>query len=159
MRTSTRCPLPVCSARGFGAANLPQDTARWEENYKAYVKRNGELLCAMAWEGYETLGRGAVFANYDGNPDTLAMLDVNGKTVKSAMPSFYISKEKLMEQTDPSAPNLAPIVSRISTYDPQRQFVVIFESDGTQGADIVTPNQAPSEVWARTRLRNKQQLQ
>lgn len=32
---------------------------------QAYVKRTGQYLCSMSWEGYEGMGRGAIFANYD----------------------------------------------------------------------------------------------
>lgn len=32
---------------------------------QAYVKRTGQYLCSMSWEGYEEMGRGAIFANYD----------------------------------------------------------------------------------------------
>lgn len=32
---------------------------------KAYIKRTGQYLCSMSWEGYEEMGRGAIFANYD----------------------------------------------------------------------------------------------
>ena len=32
---------------------------------QAYIKRTGQYLCSMSWEGHEEMGRGAIFANYD----------------------------------------------------------------------------------------------
>ena len=34
----------------------------WEAQYKAYIKKNGAQLCALAWRGYEKWGRGAIVA-------------------------------------------------------------------------------------------------
>ncbi len=147
---------PRCRGQGFGKPPAQPEaklnTRSWAEKYKSYVKRNGELLCAMAWEGYETLGRGAVFANYDDAARSVAMVDRGGKDMQSTTPSFYVDRDKLVEMNDKEQlAQMKHILHRIAVYNPQTQFVVVFEADGTQGADIVTPNHAPSEVWARTR--------
>lgn len=116
----------------------------------AYIRRNGEVLCAMAWEGYERLGRGAVFANYDADAQSVAVVGKGAKAVRSGIPSFYVDRARLVTENEKSLDKMKPILDRIDEYDPDKQFVVVFEAFGTQGADIVTPNQLPSEVWART---------
>lgn len=155
---------PTCLARGFapqppptppsGAPRARTDAspAGWADKYEAYVARNGELLCAMAWEGYEKLGRGAVFTNYDSASANVGFASAPGGAAQPATPSFYVDRDQLLaKNARDDIPQMAPILSRIADYDPQTQFVVVFEADGTQGADIVTPNQRPSDVWARTR--------
>lgn len=48
---------------GFCAAGA-HPTAR-HSCTQAYIKRTGQYLCSMSWEGHEEMGRGAIFANYD----------------------------------------------------------------------------------------------
>lgn len=144
-----------CTAAGFGAK---QTSRSWAEKYKAYVNRNGEMLCAMAWEGYERLGRGAVFANDDIEASSVAVMRPGG--MENARASFYVDRDKLIERNENDmVPQMKPILNRIAKYDPNTQFVVVFEADGTQGADIVTPNMAPSEVWARSWVGNGKEKQ
>ena len=35
---------------GFGGGGGGESKSKWAEEYRAYVRRNGESLCAMAWE-------------------------------------------------------------------------------------------------------------
>lgn len=133
-----------------------RDTASWATKYKAYVKRNGEMLCAMAWEGYERLGRGAVFANYDDNAASVAVLRPGSREMESARPSFYVDRAQLVKRGG-DVEQMKPILQRIARYDPRSQFVVVFEADGTQGADIVTPNMLPAEVWTRSMMGGKKE--
>lgn len=43
----------------------PPDPNNNNREKKAYIKRTGQYLCSMSWEGHEEMGRGAIFANYD----------------------------------------------------------------------------------------------
>ncbi len=156
-RQQIRCS----SGRGFGrnidsgdGGNVvsPGREAPWALAYKAYVRRNGEMLCAMAWEGFERLGRGAVFANYSTDQGNIGVAQPGSGEYTTGRPSFYVSRNQLVARNEAATiPQMAPILQRIASYDPYRQFVVVFESDGTQGADIVTPNQLPAEVWKRSK--------
>jgi len=99
------------------------------------------------------MGRGAVFANESVSSSNIGVAQP-GKTGKigTAMPSFYVSRDQLIERNEKNTiPQMAPILRRIGLYDPESQFVVVFETDGMQGADIVTPNQRPAVVWKRTK--------
>ena len=91
-----------------------QQQRQWEKEYKAYLKRNGPQLCLMSWKGFQTMGRGAIFAKYDGIPSPLNNdLDIDLKETReekkknlndekdidlldkySSIPSLYIEIEK-----------------------------------------------------------------
>ncbi|CAN0521701.1 unnamed protein product, partial [Ectocarpus sp. 8 AP-2014] len=84
----TAATATVMAAKGFGKSVEPPSPApattggeegggkalgseglsgvgSWEKEYKAYIKRTGQYLCSMSWEGHQEMGRGAIFANYD----------------------------------------------------------------------------------------------
>ena len=159
-----RQQIQCASTRGFGRDENIGDgssvvsterEAPWALAYKSYVRRNGEMLCSMAWEGFDRLGRGAVFANYSVDHGNVGVARPGSGEFSTGTPSFYVSRDQLVARNDAKTiPQMAPILQRIASYDPYRQFVVVFESDGTQGADIVTPNQSPMEVWKRTKKSN-----
>jgi hypothetical protein len=102
------------------------------------------MASARIWT--RKLGRGAVFVNYDPVPSDrggFGVVDGSGFRETEGLPSFYVSLGTLLEKNG-DATVLDPIVSRIRLYDPAKQFVVVFETGGVQGADIVTPKQMPT---------------
>lgn len=88
-------------------------------------------------------------ANYTDAGDWQAESDVDRH---ESMASAYVPLAKLKVSDDPAQQaNLRQITDRIRSYNPERQFVVVFESHGLMGADIVTPNMPPREVWKQAR--------
>jgi len=71
------------------------------------------------------------------------------------VPSLYVELNQWMESSQEGhtnavdEENLRQILSRIKSYDPERQFVVVFQAAGIMGTDIVTPNIPPSQMAAR----------
>lgn len=138
-RVRRRCG--VCMAAG------KEDV--WAKEYLAYLKRNGRDLCAMCYEGYKQLGRGAVLANYSGKKER-----PNSEVDRmQGVPSMYVTASKLREAAGVGAENadVEQITRRIVEYDPETQFVMVFEHAGVMGADIVTPNITPRAVWSAQR--------
>jgi hypothetical protein len=77
------------------------------------------------------------------NRGGFGVVDGSGFRETEGLPAFYVSLGTLLEKNGDAAV-LDPIVSRIRLYDPAKQFVVVFETGGVQGADIVTPKQMPT---------------
>lgn len=129
-------------------------------------------------DGYEKLGRGAVFV-VDRPSANIGIQTPSG--VQDGIPSMYVPLEEL-ERRDSTVHSeigtsllpyseseplclhsvrreilitfystiflwTEPVVSRMRLYNPDTQFVVVFEiqtdSGGMQGADIVTPKRMP----------------
>eukprot|EP00188_Purpureofilum_apyrenoidigerum_P000703 Plantae.Rhodophyta-Purpureofilum_apyrenoidigerum.ctg13294.p1 GENE.Plantae.Rhodophyta-Purpureofilum_apyrenoidigerum.ctg13294~~Plantae.Rhodophyta-Purpureofilum_apyrenoidigerum.ctg13294.p1 ORF type:complete len:222 (+),score=36.37 Plantae.Rhodophyta-Purpureofilum_apyrenoidigerum.ctg13294:47-667(+) len=155
-RGSTRLQVIASEAKGFGRPDptktpVPrEEQTLWEKEYKAFLKRNGRMVCAMCYEGYKCLGRGAVLANYS---------DVQKKESDSrvdqaqSIPSMYVTAEKLRGApgSGTSDSDIRHIIQRIKAYNPEKQFVVVFQCHGVMGADIVTPNMKPEDVWQSTK--------
>ena len=62
---------------------------------------------------------------------------------------MYVPLDKYSErepQTEQEKVDLQQILQRIQNYDPEREFVVIFEAAGLMGADVVKPSVAPPLV-------------
>jgi hypothetical protein len=100
--------------------------------------------CCIFWAW--KLGRGAVFVNYDPMPSArggFGVIDGSGLRETEGLPAFYVSLGTLLERNGDTA-ELEPIVNRIRLYDAAKQFVVVFETGGVQGADIVTPKHMPT---------------
>ncbi|KAJ8607068.1 hypothetical protein CTAYLR_009900 [Chrysophaeum taylorii] len=112
----------------------------WEREYKAYVRRNGFLLTGMSWVGFEELGPGCIVANRAEGP-------LDDDTTEEALKSIYVPEDKFVASEDGyDASGLEQILKRVRTYDPKREFVVVFSHDGVMGADIVTPSMPPPKV-------------
>jgi len=161
-RSACRRSPVVSLAKGFGksrssADEIPQAQSAgqvgvWQKEYKAFLKRNGKDICAMCYDGYRRLGRGAVFANYSEAMDKVES-DID---LAQSVPSMYVPMDKLRESASrrPSqGGDMKHITDRVARYDPEKQFVVVFECNGVMGADIVTPNMEPQKVWDETRDR------
>ncbi|CAM9964155.1 unnamed protein product, partial [Sphacelaria rigidula] len=113
----------------------------------AYIKRTGQYLCSMSWEGYEEMGRGAIFANYD---DARADGKLNDAEKFGGIPSMYIPLKEFESMRAADRPgeddDLAQIVKRIDTYRPETEFVVVFQAAGVMGTDVVRPNISPPDM-------------
>eukprot|EP00638_Chattonella_subsalsa_P003979 CAMPEP_0117754586 /NCGR_PEP_ID=MMETSP0947-20121206/12912_1 /TAXON_ID=44440 /ORGANISM="Chattonella subsalsa, Strain CCMP2191" /LENGTH=242 /DNA_ID=CAMNT_0005573693 /DNA_START=93 /DNA_END=821 /DNA_ORIENTATION=+ len=120
----------------------------WERRYKAYIGKSGKDVCIMSWDGFQQLGRGAVLANYD-------QAEVNGSLNEDSqfggITSIYVPRDKWTgvapDGTSANDQDLEHILSRIDTYDPTKEFIVIFQGAGLMGADIVKPNIDPPTVF------------
>jgi hypothetical protein len=87
-----------------------------------------------------------VFVNRDpavGASVGFGVANASGMRETEGAPAFFVSLGTLLER-NPDNSELEPIESRIRLYDPARQFVVVFETGGVQGADIVTPKRMPT---------------
>lgn len=120
----------------------------WENEYKAYIKRTGQYLCSMSWEGHEEMGRGAIFANYD---DARKEGKLNDMDKFGGIPSMYVplTEFESMKAAGKEAgeeDDLEQIVKRVKAYNPEKEFVVVFQAVGVMGADIVRPNVSPPEM-------------
>jgi len=152
----------LVQAKGFSTPGTPPNSTpvpsarvsrgEWEVEYKDYIKRNGMQLCAMAWEGYEKMGPGAVFCNYsvqgaDDEQRSATLLTQQGDAAE-ALISMYVPEGKLTEGgvQDDEAGDIDQVLSRIREYSPEREFVVCFETGGIMGADVVRPSVPPPEV-------------
>ncbi|CAM9344484.1 unnamed protein product [Discosporangium mesarthrocarpum] len=125
----------------------PGTAVSWEKEYKAYIKRTGKYLCSMSWDGYEQMGRGAIFANYD---DAMAKDKLNNEADKfGGVPSMYIPLKEFesMQAAKPNeADDLNQILARVRSYSPEKEFVVVFQAAGMMGTDVVKPNITPPEM-------------
>lgn len=124
----------------------------WEIQYKAYIKKNGAHLCALAWRGYETYGRGAIVAKLreeeDEDPAPAGIGKFEG--VPSAM---YVPLARWAESLETAqsidgdiglqSGAMRRILERVLGYDPQEDFCIVFETAKLCGADIVRPSITP----------------
>lgn len=123
-------------AVGGNQGRMASAQLQWEKRYKGFIKEEGFRSCGAAWQGYCQLGRGAMYIN----EDTAAETQVN---------SIFIPRGKLtssISASDMETMDMKQIVNRIDDYDPDSEFVVIFQSDGLCGVDVVKPNMAPQQV-------------
>lgn len=126
----------------------------WETEYKAFIKRTGAHICGLAYNGYVKEGRGAIYAKYTHTgSDPQSLTDVDKI---SGVPSLYVPLNQWMESAEndkdsstSSQADLQHILERILSYDPEKQFVVVFETKDLMGADIVRPNIPPPEMAHR----------
>ena len=142
--------VPIAAAQGFGTAAVRAPTP-WEREYKAYLRRNGEVLCAMSYAGFRQGGRGAVFADYSPRTAEDDTADLEG------IPSVYVTKDQLLKKGQGNElgkrdqKGMDHILSRVDRYDPEKEFVVVFTAQGVMGADVVTPTIPPREVWKKSK--------
>ncbi len=151
-------------ARGFkeleyGGGKRPNDglgpverRERWEASYKEHLGRVGLQVCALAYEGFRRSGRGAVLSKDVGGDGT-------GVDGVSANPHAYFPKkdwEKELPVSSTDLVNLKEIHSRISSYDPEKQFVVVFSAWGLMGCDIVTGNMGGADAVKLWREREEE---
>ncbi|CAM9691945.1 unnamed protein product [Scytosiphon promiscuus] len=141
-------PSPATKGAAGGAPGGEGGVKSWEKEYKAYIKRTGQYLCSMSWEGHEEMGRGAIFANYD---DARKEGKLNETEKFGGIPSMYVpltefESMKAAGQEAGEGDDLAQIVRRVKDYRPEREFVVVFQAAGVMGADIVRPSVSPPEM-------------
>ncbi len=94
----------------------------------------------MALDGYTKFGRGAVFV-LDKPGLNVGVATANG--VEEGIMSMYVSMEDVQKRSSADSMEMEPIISRMRLYDPSKQFCVVYETGGMQGADIVTPKRMP----------------
>ena len=146
MRTPLALLALLAPARGFapsGRARLPPalsaaepgagQAVSWRGEYKAFVNKHGLTLCGNSWKGFEALGRGAIYANHDARPPASTYVPL-GRWLDSLA----------LSADDPST--VEAVIEYIRGYDPETQFVVVFQCGGVLGADVVCPNMRPPEV-------------
>lgn len=124
---------------------------------KAYIKKNGAQLCAMAWRGFEKEGRGAIVAKprepQEGDPP-------EGVEAFEGVPSaMYVGLARWVEGMEAAAAAdgdiglqsgaMRLILDRVRGYTPEEDFVVVFETPRLCGADIVRPSVAPPVMAER----------
>ncbi|CAM9698757.1 unnamed protein product [Ectocarpus fasciculatus] len=146
-------PAPAATGGEEGGGKAPESdgltgVGSWEKEYKAYIKRTGQYLCSMSWEGHEEMGRGAIFANYDDarKEDKLNETDKFGGIPSMYVPLTEFESMKAAGQEAGEEDDLGQIVRRVKDYRPEREFVVVFQAAGVMGADIVRPNVSPPEM-------------
>lgn len=123
----------------------------WEAQYKAYIKKNGAQLCALAWRGYEKWGRGAIVAKpreEEQDPAPAGIGKFEG--VPSAM---YVPLARWAESLEAAqaidgdiglqSGAMRRILERVLGYDPQEDFCIVFETPKLCGADVVRPSITP----------------
>lgn len=135
----------------------PEDHAdavrkEWEKEYKLYIKKNGAQLCAMAWRGFEKEGRGAIVSKQKA-PAVAAAAPEGLEAVEGVASAMYVPLSRWMDGIEAAAQvdgdvgvqsgALRLILERVRGYDPQTDFVVVFETPRLCGADIVHPSIAP----------------
>jgi hypothetical protein len=132
----------------------------WERAYKAYVKKNGAQLCALAWRGYQKEGRGAIVAKQRADQSMEEEEVPEGLAAFEGVPSaMYTPLRKWMEGLEAAAAvdgdvglqsgALRQILERVMKYDPEEDFVMVFETPRLCGADIVRPSITPPIMAAR----------
>ncbi len=125
----------------------------WETSYKAYVKKNGAQLCALAWRGYEKEGRGAIVAKQREQPKEETPVPEGVAAFEGVPSAMYVSLRQWKEGVEAAAAAdgdiglqsaaLRQILERVMNYDPQEDFVIVFETPRLCGADIVRPSVTP----------------
>jgi len=117
----------------------------WEVSYKKFIKGTGRNLAALSWEGFSEYGRGAILG-YDDDDDN------------EVKPSAFVKASDWEAKTPESGADLGSIkeiMSRVSTYDPSKQFVVVYRACGLMGCDIVKPSISPQCVAEEVRAEQK----
>lgn len=134
--------LALRSVDGFGAIRTGptmkalgvfRTKGDWEHAYHGFIAKAGFRTCGAAWEGYCRLGRGAMYVTKDASSDG----------VRGFVPIARLSRS-LGENA--ATADLQEIVRRIDNYDPEKEFVVIFEADGITGVDVLKPALPPFKV-------------
>mmetsp|Transcript_5908 Transcript_5908/g.8721 ORF Transcript_5908/g.8721 Transcript_5908/m.8721 type:complete len:122 (-) Transcript_5908:553-918(-) len=108
----------------------------WPEDYKAFVKEKGLELAGMSWVGFESMGQGAVVSDGD--------------------QILYVDKAKFLNSKDAAdEQGVDAILQRIQSYNPKTQFVIVYTSNGVQGADVVTPSIPPPRVASLPQFKDR----
>ncbi|KAG5179486.1 hypothetical protein JKP88DRAFT_349879 [Tribonema minus] len=133
----------------FGAPPPVADTALWEREYKAFIRRCGAYVCSLSWQAYEKMGRGAVYSNYDGGKAAGTLSEADEKL--GGIPSMFCPLHEFEAMVPGAAAkgehnDLDQIIQRIKQYDPTKEFVVVFQAGGVCGADICSPSIPPPDV-------------
>ncbi|CEL99908.1 unnamed protein product [Vitrella brassicaformis CCMP3155] len=125
----------------------------WEKSYQENVRASGFSWCAQAWMGYEKMGRGAVMVYHELKQEGEGEGGDGAATATKATkmdvaPTMYAPAEKFSKKAGSreEESHLAQVRRRLDSYDPHKEFVVVFQSSGLMGADIVKPNMAPAEA-------------
>lgn len=131
---SPRIPWPKSLEKTPVAGGGGGGVVAWEKEYKAYIKRTGQYLCSMSWEGHEEMGRGAIFANYD---DARAGGKLNDADKLGGIPSMYVPLTEFQSMRAAGKPgeegDLEQILKRVESYRPEEEFVVVFQAEGVMG--------------------------
>ena len=64
-------------------------------------------------------------------------------------PAAFVKAGDWEERTPDSSDDLSSlreIMSRVTTYDPESEFVVVYRAEGLMGCDVVKPSMKPREV-------------
>mmetsp|Transcript_5668 Transcript_5668/g.8520 ORF Transcript_5668/g.8520 Transcript_5668/m.8520 type:complete len:164 (+) Transcript_5668:37-528(+) len=122
------------SGKGFGTKideiEPRPDLKVWEKEYKGFVRRCGAYICSLSWHAYEKMGRGAIYANYDGGKKANTLSEADSKF--GGVPSMFCPlKEfedmKPLNSVKNEHTDLNEIIRRVKEYDPEREFVVVFQ--------------------------------
>jgi hypothetical protein len=117
----------------------------WEAQYKIFINRHGKYLSGFCHQGLSNLGRGAIYANYEGR-----RVEDDGTDTLGGLPFAYCPVREFEQMRATASKgeiiHLDQILNRVKTYDPSLEFVVIFQGEGLLGVDIVKPNAPPSEI-------------
>lgn len=123
----------------------------WERAYKAYIKKNGAQLCALAWRGYQKEGRGAIVAKQREPQPNDPPEGVDA--FEGVASAIFVGLARWVEGMEAAAAAdgaiglqssaMRLILDRVRSYTPKEDFVVVFETPRLCGADIVHPSVAP----------------
>mmetsp|Transcript_35829 Transcript_35829/g.94957 ORF Transcript_35829/g.94957 Transcript_35829/m.94957 type:complete len:206 (+) Transcript_35829:66-683(+) len=130
--------VPRPPRRSRAAVALRATEADFGSAYQAFVRANGKAMTGMAWQSFQQLGRGAIYVN-----------DASSQAL------LYVKLDDWTKKKPTSLDDLAgldEIVERVREYNPELQFVVVFESGGRMLADIVKPSIPPPQVVPPTPL-------
>mmetsp|Transcript_17863 Transcript_17863/g.27610 ORF Transcript_17863/g.27610 Transcript_17863/m.27610 type:complete len:291 (-) Transcript_17863:21-893(-) len=153
-RGSAVCGLKM-GGGGFGAAkgrmklkyggsegNQATQLQTWEAEYQAFLKESGKELTAMSWEGFTKNGRGAIYVNRQKKGKAKQKKGTDIKTL-------FVPLDKYKERapkSDQEQQDLQQILTRVEGYDPEKEFVMVFEAAGLMGADVVKPSMCPPDI-------------
>lgn len=125
---------------------------KWESQYKSYISEMGKYITGMSWKGYMEVGKGAIQANNQLKPNP----KVTGKGRSSRpldqapstkyVPITYFESKLAEDNEHKDSTNINQIIARLDNYDPNREFVVVFEAAGLMGVDVVRPSIPPPEM-------------
>eukprot|EP00747_Dinoflagellata_sp_TGD_P220753 gnl/TRDRNA2_/TRDRNA2_92672_c0_seq1.p1 gnl/TRDRNA2_/TRDRNA2_92672_c0~~gnl/TRDRNA2_/TRDRNA2_92672_c0_seq1.p1 ORF type:complete len:318 (+),score=48.08 gnl/TRDRNA2_/TRDRNA2_92672_c0_seq1:150-1103(+) len=134
-------------AHGNMSAARNSAIARWEKAYKDLMhdRETGLFLADMACTGFDVMGRGAIFASYDGRGNFLLMTvdepewasGQDEEKPHEGVDVEYVKQDIWRNNTPANVP--VSVVKAIESYDPESSFVVVVRANGMMGANIVKP--------------------
>eukprot|EP00181_Compsopogon_caeruleus_P005850 CAMPEP_0184683020 /NCGR_PEP_ID=MMETSP0312-20130426/9655_1 /TAXON_ID=31354 /ORGANISM="Compsopogon coeruleus, Strain SAG 36.94" /LENGTH=190 /DNA_ID=CAMNT_0027135057 /DNA_START=111 /DNA_END=680 /DNA_ORIENTATION=- len=133
----------------FSVSAPPVMIQQWRDGFAQFVQQYGPEMESAASAGFQAEGPGAVFANFAAISETAPQEAVADSADAGAVvvgPFFFMSLGNFrgMNQEgldDPSGlgENFRHIVRQMEAYDPETQFVVVFQHGGVVSCDIVQP--------------------